>query len=221
MTKLTFPALLGLGLLAALAMPAGAQYADIDYLGYSWEDGGFPPSNPGDVLELVVAADFCDPVFGVDLMMTELTFYAYGMVSTGEFDMGGGITMIAYTGGTLEIWMDPAKNADFGINPPNATVPSTFTDGTLFFEGAFTDFALFLAADGSGSFEGNLDGLDGMILSQVCAGCAYTWGGAFTPQSGAFVPEGYDLQIDGVFEIDISVPETEATWGSVKALYGE
>ncbi len=212
--------LLLLLLLALASLPAQAQYADIDYLGYGWETGGFPPSEDGDVLVFTGVADLVDPVFGVDLSQDELSFHAYDLVGTGEVDIGGGYTMIAYAGGMLDIYLDDTPDADWGIDPPNATSPSTFTDGILFFRGSFLDFAIYMAPDGSGSYEGHLDGLAGQVLDDVCADCVYTWGGAFAPAAGAQIPQGYDLQMDGVFQLDEAVADRPTTWGAVKSLYG-
>ena len=73
---------------------------------------------------------------------------------------------------------------------------------------------------GNGAFEGALDGLDGEILSEVCYDCAYTWGGTILKGTGAQIPDGYDLQVDGVFELDGAVADEQSTWGDVKSLYG-
>ena len=73
----------------AVAAPALAQNPTIDYYGFAWEDGAFPPSNPGDVLEFCGVATFADALFGVDLGADELTFRIYGLVSTGEVDLVG------------------------------------------------------------------------------------------------------------------------------------
>jgi len=205
--------------MAGLAVPALGQAPAIDYLGYGWEDGGFPPSDPGDVLYVTCVGVSADPVFGVDLGTEELTVYIYGLTSTGGVDIGGGTIMVNYTGGYLEIYRDGAMNADFGVNPPNGTAPSTFMDGELFFKGEFIDFVAFLGPTGGGSFEGNLNGIGGSMIDSVCNGCAYTWGGEFTTDAGAQIIEGYDLQIDGVFEIEEAVPVESATWGNLKALY--
>jgi hypothetical protein len=211
-------------ILAALAMagtavPVLAQAPAIDYVGFGWEDGGFPPSNPGDVLYFTGVGLSADAIFGVDLGTEELTVYLYDLVSTGEIPVGGGTILISYVGGFLEIYRDGAQNADWGIFPPNPTAPSTFTDGELFFQGQFVDFTVFLGATGAGSFEGNLNGVGGSLIDDVCNGCAYTWGGEFTTDAGAQIPEGYDLQIDGVFEIEAAVSTEETTWGNLKALY--
>ena len=42
--------LMTLMLAASFALPAFGQASAIDYYGFAWEDGGFPPSNPGDVM---------------------------------------------------------------------------------------------------------------------------------------------------------------------------
>jgi len=207
-----------LALVAVFAVPAWSQVATVDYYGYGWETGGIPPSNPGDMLLFTGVADFIDPVFGVDLGLAEVTFYCYDLTSTGQIDIGGTL-MVGYVGGMLEIWVDPAKNADWGTFPPNATSPSTFMDGSLLFQGSFRNFTLFLDSAGGGAYEGSLDGIAGDALNDVCDDCAYTWGGAFTPQSGAQIPDGYDLQMDGVFELDLAVPTEQTGWGSLKALY--
>lgn len=205
--------------LVVFAAPASAQVATIDYYGFGWETGGILPSNPTDVLYFTGVADFIDPVFEVDLGSAEVTFYCYDLTSTGQIDIGG-TWMVGYVGGTLEVRVDPAQNADWGTFPPNATSPGTFTDGALLFAGSFRNFTLFLDSAGGGAYEGALDGIAGSAINNVCDDCAYTWGGAFTPQSGAQIPDGYDLQMDGVFELDLAVPTERTGWGSLKALFG-
>ena len=200
--------------------PGLAQNPEIDYLGYAWETGGFPPSYAGDVLFMTGTAGIIDPIFGVDLDTEEVTFYIYGCTSLGAVDMSGTI-YVTYTGGYLEIYRDAAFNADWGTYPPNATSPSTFMDGTLLFKGVFNpSLIMYMTAAGNGGFEGSLDGIAGEFISDVCSDCAYTWGGSFTSGSGADVLDGYDLQIDGVFELDGAVANDQSTWGDVKSLYG-
>lgn len=202
-----------------IAASASAQVPAIDYLGFGWEDGGLPPSNPGDLFTFVGVADSADPMFGVDLGATELTFYGYDLISTGEIPIGGGMYMVNYVGGMLDIYVDGGMDADWGITPPNATAPSTFGNGTLFFRGEFNDFTVFFTAAGSGSYEGNLNGIEGELIGGVCTGCAYTWGGIFTTGTGAQIPDGYDFQMDGVFEVDPAIADETATWSDVKTLY--
>lgn len=218
--KLTVRFLVTTFALVATTTPLLAQNPGIDYIGYAWETGGILPSEPGDELSVTAVATGADPVFQIDFGVDELTFYMYGMISGGETPIGGGTVMINYTGGYLEIYRDPAQNADWGFNPPSAVSPATFTDGALAFRGAFTSLTFYVSPSGSGAYEGTLDGLDGEVIDDVCANCAYTWGGSFTLDSGAQIPEGYHLQMDGVFELDGSVSDETSTWGGVKSLYG-
>ena len=211
--------------LAVVLLPATASaqmITIVDYYGYGWETGGFLPSDPGDVLEFSGVADFVNPLIDADLGTYEVTLYFYDLVSTGEFvDGGTGNTFVSYAGGTLEVYRDAAKNADWGVFPPNATSPSTFMDGTLLFQGSFTSFNMVLTPSGAGAYEGLLDGIAGLILSDFCDDCAYTWGGSFTQDTGAQIPDGYDLQLDGVLELDQAVPAEPTAWGALKALYKE
>jgi len=204
--------------MVVFAVPAFAQAPAIDYVGYSWETGGFPPSVAGDELVCLGVTSNLDPIFGVDLGVDELTFHLYGLISTGEVPLGGGMVMVTYTGGMMDVWRDGAQNADWGLNPPNPTAPASFVDGTLFFRGAFNDFTVFMLGDGSGSFEGTLNGLGGEVLGDLCTDCAYTWGGTYT-QLSAQVPDGYDMQMDGELLIEGSVAEDVQTWSGVKALF--
>lgn len=206
--------------LACLAPTAGAQGVQIaDYLGYAWETGGFLPSEPGDEFHYVAVTTDADPLLTVDLGVEEATFHIYGLISGGETLEGDGSVTVMYSGGTLELWADAAMNADFGINPPNATSPSTFVDGRLLLRGNFSSFGLnFNPVTGGGTYYGVIDAVAGDLVSD-CTGCVFTWGGAFNQDAGAGIPEGYDLQMDGVLEVDPAVSTQEKAWGALKADY--
>jgi len=200
-----------------------AQFPLIDYQGFAWETGGFPASNPGDFLNLVAIVDDLDAVFGIDLGVDEVTVYATGLVSTGEIPLGGGFLAINYVGGTLDVYQDPSMDAAFGINPANATVPSTFTNGGLFLGAVVTSFFLFYdTTNGVGSYEGNITFTAGSGLASVqgIEADGYTFGGTLNSiASSGNIPEGYDLQIDGAIEVRVSIAVEEKTWGGVKDLY--
>ena len=93
------------------ALPAYSQIHRIDYIGFGWEDGGFPTSEVGDELQFTGLVDAIDPAFGVDLEVDQLTFHVYGLLSSGEVDMGFW-TNVSYTDGYLEIYQDSVFNAD-------------------------------------------------------------------------------------------------------------
>ena len=213
---------LSLALLIMLtAVPAAAgQLILMDYSGFAWETGGVPVSNPGDVLALTAVAVQYDDLFGVDPLSQEVTIYIYDLQSTGEFLDAFGNIRISYTGGRIEVYEDMLLDHDWGINPPNGQ-QATFTNGSLLLEGNFTEFFLTIAPTGLGAYEGNIDGVGGTSAA-ICDGlpdCAYTFGGAFSRDVGAQIPDGYDLQIDGTLEVDASVPTSETSFGAIKSLF--
>lgn len=212
--------LIALLLVVCLVPTAGAQGVQIaDYLGYAWETGGFLPSEVGDEFDFVAVTTDADPLLGVDLGVEEVTYYIYGLTSGGETLEGNGSITVLYSGGTIEVWADAAQNADFGTNPPNLTAPSTFVDGRLLLRGEFSSFGLNIhPGTGAGTYYGVIDAVAGDLVTD-CTGCVFTWGGAFNQDSGAGIPEGYDLQMDGVLEVDPAVSSQETGWGTLKAGY--
>lgn len=196
---------------------ASAQTEQILHLsGHSWEDGGFPPSNPGDVLSIVgILNDIEEPlVWNTDSY--SYTLYMSDLVGLGETVFG--TTRVAeYTGGDLAVYVDwLPSNHDYGINPPNATVPSTFTDGiSTYLVGFFTDFTLtFNEATASGSFVGGLTFTGGDVFPLLSSTDGWTFGANIANVS----PTGYDLQMNGdVFLTVVSVEEE--SWGGIKSLY--
>jgi len=208
---------------ALVAMGLGAtsaKAANVDYVGFAWEQGGLEFSLPGDQLSMATVVTQIDPQFEVDLNAAEATLYIEGLTSAGaSVNPTTGGAVITYTGGTIAVYADPSFNHDWGINPANGTVPATFTDGDLVFSGEFTSFTVVLQASGAGIFEGYIDGTGGSALAGPCTGCAYTFSGTFAAPTGANIPEGYDLQIDGVLEIESTVPTENMNWGSLKQLF--
>jgi len=190
----------------------------LDYVGYGWETGGILPSNPGDVFEFTAVTTNLDPIFGVDLLTEEVTVYVSGLISTGQFNTGSSY-LVGYVGGHIEVYSDGAQDADWGVFPPNAQL-STFTNGTLLFEGNFTSFTVQMDLGGvAGAFEGLIDGVGGTVAN-ACTDCAFTFGGIFG-DAIAQLPDGYDLQIDGTLEVCETVQTTEQSFGSIKALYND
>ena len=195
----------------------------IDYQGFAWEDGGFLPSNPGDILSFVGVTDNIDVIFGINLGTEELTIYVTDLVSTGQVDLGGGVLAISYVGGTLALWNDAAMNHDYGVNPVNATAPSTFVDGSLFLGGTFSSFVMYFhSPSGTGSYEGDISWTSGSALGTVqgIENSGFTFGGTLDDAAASgTVPNGYDLQVDGVIEVDVIVAVEEETWSGVKSLF--
>lgn len=213
-------------LVVAILGTAPVAYAGtniIDYQGYAWETGGFVPSNVTDVLNVVGVTDNVDAIFSVNLGIEELTIHVTGLLSTGQVPLGGGVIAVNYIGGTLDVWRDPAMNHDYGINPPNGTAPSTFIDGSLLLGGFFTSFVLYFdTVNGVGSYEGNVTWTAGTALGTINGihNDGFTFGGVLSDAAASgTVPDGYDLQADGVIEIKVTVGVEDTTWSGVKSLY--
>jgi len=110
----------------------------------------------------------------------------------------------------------------YGVNPPNATSPSTFTDGTLRLTGSVNNFVLdinFNVSPANGSFSGDMTLDGGPDLVYVPVGDRAGWTiGATAGQVNPSVPTGYDNQVTGQCQTLVT-PTEHKTWGAIKALY--
>lgn len=204
-------------LVIAISGSAFAQTQQILHIsGHAWEDGGFPPSDVGDKLNVSFILNDIDAPLIWNTSLYAYTGLIADLTSVGEAVFNG--THIAsYAGGTFGIYVDfLPSNHDYGINPPNATSPSTFTDGiSTYLEGNFTDFTLtFNDGTASGGFNGTLNFTGGDVFGNLSS----TEGWSFGANIAGVSPTGYDLQMNGdVFLATISVEDE--SWGGIKNLY--
>lgn len=232
MRGLLRPFFLGAVLCCLVAVPAFAvQGIIMDWApdSYGWEtmyDSGTHMSSAGSQLTVVGKIDvFYDPFLDLDPVATEFTFIFRDLVSLGSLDLGGVIST-SYAGGTFEIWQDASNNADFGVNPPNATSPSTFTDGALVLAGFLTGFHV-VGFAGPGGFSGTYTAdfeftgpVGGDLYSRV-EGCYGTTGGGWSDSPFIGIPGGYNFEVDGHLTVDDCRPtSTEGSnWGSIKGMF--
>jgi hypothetical protein len=210
--------------LIALLPPAALGQTIINYNGNSWEDGGFPPSTAGDVLYSLGDITDVFPPLTWDTSLYQYTWYMWDLVSLGESVNGSEVTVL-YTGGQFQIYVDDfapiGTNRDYGVNPPNATAPSTFIDATAdpnYLHGNFTFFQLtYNTSSGTGNWEGTLFFDSGTFVNNVGTQDGYTFVADVGPP---FPPEGYSLE--GAGDIFLTPTATEeTTWGQLKGLYRE
>lgn len=191
--------------------------------GLAWETGGFPPSNGGDVFAAVGTIGLMDESLPFDPENHSYTWYARDLVCVEETTY---VTThwAKYTGGTFSIFEDATpSNHDFGVDPPNSTSPSTFSDGTEYLVGSFGDFTLvFNGATFTGFFFADLTFLGGSAFPQLPYDTRGNW--VFTSDIAApgAIPSGYNLQTSGdiwLWSVDPELALEPTTWGQIKALY--
>lgn len=171
---------------------------------------------------------------------TEYTYYMSNLVSTGT-TITIGTTYNVYKTvyntanpalNNIEMWTGPT-NAAFGTNPPNATAPSTFRDGTLALSGRFQSLTVtFLRRNSDSSIQsGNADSGTPSVANGVFTGgseinrvsvngvpCPFRVTGGWLARAGSF-PAGYTAHFDGKIDIDCPTPVEASTWGRIKGTY--
>jgi hypothetical protein len=144
------------------------------------------------------------------------TFHVRNLTSAGGAVFGT-THVVSYLGGLFTIYVDYLpSNAAYGTNPPNATSPSTFTDGiSTYLDGYFSDFTLtYNTTTQSGSFSGTLNFTGGDVYPLLTATNGWTFGANIA----GFSPSGYDLEINGDVYLQVVSVEPQS-WGNVKNLY--
>ena len=201
---------------------------------FTWEPGATATNSPfgGELKGVGVISDFNAPFDDLDPNdpNKEYTIYLYGLISQGTTTQGPPsftFYTTTYQGGFIEIYEGTPRNAAFDPNPPNANVPSTFTDGTLILSGTFTsffthtnNFTTFM----TGNMEGSIDFTGGTLLDRVrdnggdpCPGL-FTGGVTWNPD--VLIP-GYIFRHDGKIDLNCPVPVEEKSWGTIKSSYGK
>jgi hypothetical protein len=219
---------LSLGLLAILAFKvptASAQILLLDYVGFDYEDPNPDPLNFGEVGSEYHSLGEVPGLFAPlvpDQVNNEYTYHIFGLTPTGSIPVGP-FVIVNYGPGTIQVYEDSntlGTPFDYGANPPNATSPSSFTDGTLFLEGALTGFQfVFNTTSNSGSFEAAFEVTGGSQFANIPANQRLGWTFAGATANSLEVPEGYLHQVDGQIFLDRPVPAQETSWGKIKASY--
>lgn len=191
---------LATGLCTSATSPCLGQSCDVmDLRGYGWQTGSFPVRVVGDTMNLVFRADVLAPRLGLDLLHEEVTGWVTGLVCQAITDPGFGYYHYVFSDGTFSFHHDPDRDSDYGILPPNATVPSTFIDGTVCLKGFTSQFELFY--DGTvqtGSFECWMNPASGDCIESIdiptCSGLLL-YG---VIEDWMQPPDGYDFHVDAI-----------------------
>jgi hypothetical protein len=167
----------------------------------------------------------------IDMTSFEYTIYIRNLSVIARFFNAPNLTVQFANNGRGGYFADefpPAgTKATYGINPPNATAPSTFTDSTANpltgerVTGHIDNFVLvYNFSTNQGNFAGNMTLDGGKDIIYVPAGQRSGWvlGGLLGPPNPT-IPTGYDHQVEGQCEIPGKTPVEHHTWGAIKALY--
>jgi hypothetical protein len=212
---------------AALLVPAGARAASLffDYVGFDYEFPNPIPSTFGEPGSGYNGVGFVKNMFAPlapDTATNQYTYVITGLAPTGS-STAGDYVIINYGPGTISVYEDSktsGTNADYGMNPPNAISPSSFSDGTLFIQGSLTGFQLVLnTLNGSGSYEAAFTVTGGSQYGNVPANQRTGWTFAGTSANAFNIPAGYTHQIAGQVLLNEPVPSHVVSWGALKARY--
>ena len=221
--------------LAALPRPAHAVGPVLDWdPAYFWMPGATFNNMPaGGIMQAVgTVSQFGPPLDFLNATMpaTEYTFYINGLSSLGTSAFGPpGSTIYTtfFVGGTIDVYADPTPDAVFAPLPPNALVPSTFTDvPPAILSGVFTSLYVTtnnFTAFQTGNIEGAIQWTGGTLINYfqngpgTCPGLL-TGGATWNTSPGVGIP-GYLFRHDGKIDLQCPVPTQKSSWGRVKQLY--
>ena len=225
-------ALLPLCIGASLLVFAGTAVADellFAYTGFDYQNPNFSSTSLDlgegyNVLGFVTSAGPLLTPY-VDFSTYEYTFYLRNTSVIARFFAFPNLTVQFANGARASYYRDAfppgGTAATYGTNPPNATAPSTFIDGTERITGHVDNLVLvYNFSTNQGSYAGNmtLDGGADLIYIPSSQYAGWTLGGLLG-QPNPSIPAGYDHQVDGQCNIPSATPTVSRTWGAIKALY--
>lgn len=222
--------LLLLASLLAFTKPAAADQLLFSFTGFDYQDPNFSGTylDLGEGYRVVGFMTSAGPLLSpyVDFSSFEYTFYLRNLTVIARFFAFPNLTVQFANNGRGSYYQDNFPSgggtaATYGINPPNATAPSTFIDGSERITGRVDNFVLvYNFTTSQGSFAGNMTIDGGADLIYVPPGQRAGWTlGGLLGQPNPSIPAGYDHQVDGECDIPDATPVASKTWGALKALY--
>jgi hypothetical protein len=207
------------------ASAARAQVLLFDYVGLDYEDPDPDTTQFGEAGSGYVGLGEVPNLFAPLVPDTANNVYTYHFsgLSLISRTLIGTFLILEYSSGTLDIWEDSKTTGTtptFGVNPPNGTAPSTFTDGTLFLRGSVDNLKIVInATTGSGNYDAEFEAIGGSQLGNIPLGQREGWTFAGVTRNSLDVPSGYEHQVDGQVFVGEPTRTVLASWGTIKARY--
>lgn len=209
----------------AVAPAARAQSLLFDYVGFDYE---FPNPNPavfGEPGSGYVGIGTV-PVLSAPLVTNtatnEYTYVMQGFTPTSVTNIGN-FAIINYGAGSITVYEDARSGgttADYGVDPPNAVAPSSFTDGTAILVGTLSNFQFVLdTTNGTGSFEAVFNVTGGSQLGNFPLNQRSGWTFSGSTGNALNIPHGYAHQCDGQTFLNAPSAARKVSWGQLKAGY--
>jgi hypothetical protein len=204
-----------------LGVPGGAALGNpfFDFYGFDYLEG--PPYGVGSIVRVPMLFDPIqpDPALPLDLAGNEYTVMVTDLQIV-DAQSSGGVVVLTYAGGLVQLFEDPSKNAAWSDDPPNAQVPGSFTDGTLILGGTFTDCVMIYdLTTSTGVVQGHVDFITGTRLGELVVPSGWLFYGGVSTQPIFGIPSGYIMAWDPQLLSPESVPARSATWGRVRGLF--
>lgn len=223
-------------LLAATLALASAAHADnitlLGFTGFDYVQGPGPGGGsqgflqPGDSYHAVGFVTSFHPMMSgaVTPSTDEYTFYLDNASVTTSSYVNDVLEVTFANDATLTVYEDSRSSGTpgaYGMNPPNATAPSSFIDGSAALIADVDNFVLIYDYTTlQGNFEGSATLVGGSKLYAIPPAQRGGWVlGGLAGSPNASVPVGYVNQVSGEIQIPGPTGTTQKTWGSLKALY--
>jgi len=180
--------------------------------GRTWSPG---EAQPGKELHLVGTISPTEGMFSHIPTAGELTFYLGDAVFE-RHEQESIWEEYEYSGGTFGVYEDAASSAQFGVDPPNATSPVTFVDGSPLATGQVQFLSIYYyRASAYYSLIGEIYVTGGEHARHFAPSLVEVYG-ALSP---AALP-GYDFTWQGeMYGYCTPMPVEPATWGRIKGHY--
>lgn len=201
----------------------------LSFTGFDFEspDPGAGYLDVGDGYRVVGLVTAAGPLLApyIDSSAYEYTIYLRDLTVSARSFTFPSLTVTFADNGRIGYFQDEFPGgggtaATFGTNPPNATAPSTFIDGSERVSGDVDGLVLvYDVSAGQGSLAGDMTLDAGPDLIYLPPGQRAGWTFSLFGQTNPGIPAGYDNQTDGSCLIPGKTPAAHRTWGALKALY--